>query len=93
MARTARGDYVAIDKEAVYYIRCRTNRTLVLQSHPELISELDDAQIARRWLSICPTLRRGDDLSDELSDEEIQALCDDPPGFLRSVGSSVISHG
>jgi hypothetical protein len=51
---------------------------LVLQSHPELLSGLDDAQIARRWLSICPTLRRGGALSDEPSEEEIQALCKDP---------------
>jgi hypothetical protein len=51
---------------------------LVLQSRPELLSALDDAQIARRWLSVCPTLRRGRALSDEPSEEEIRSLCDDP---------------
>jgi hypothetical protein len=123
MARTARSFYVAPDKNAVYFIRCRTNRLLilspdqagadagarrvryiedlirlyarhfaisvhahavtrceirlVLQSRPELIPALDDAEIARRWLSICPTLRRGGELSAEPSEEEIQALCKD----------------
>jgi hypothetical protein len=129
MARTARSNYISSDESAVCYIRCRTNRTLVLpahhpgadalkhrvvyiedlirlyaghfaisvhahavtrreirlvlQSHPELISDLDDAQIAHRWLSICPTLRRGSDLSAEPSDEEIQALCKDPPRIAQ----------
>jgi hypothetical protein len=124
MARTARSEYLSPDEEAVFYIRCRANRALllpahhshadavkhrveyieglirlyachfaisvhahavtrreirlVLQSRPELAAELDDAEIARRWLCICPTLRRGDVPSDEPSDEEIQALCQDP---------------
>ncbi|MGV2338874.1 MAG UNVERIFIED_CONTAM: hypothetical protein LVR18_34285 [Planctomycetaceae bacterium] len=124
MARTARSEYLSPDEEAVFYIRCRADRALllpahhshadavkhrveyieglirlyachfaisvhahavtrreirlVLQSRPELTAELDDAEIARRWLCICPTLRRGDVPSDEPSDEEIQALCQDP---------------
>lgn len=124
MARTARSEYLSPDEEAVFYIRCRANRALllpahhssadavnhrveyiedlirlyacnfaisvhahavtrreirlVLQSRPELTADLDDAEIARRWLCICPTLRRGDVPSDEPSDEEIQALCQDP---------------
>ncbi|MFM7058204.1 MAG: hypothetical protein ACKO2P_14895 [Planctomycetota bacterium] len=123
MARTARSDYFTADENAVLFIRCRANRSLisppdqadtnggnrrvvyiedlirlyachfaisvhahavthneirlVLQSRPELLSALDDAQIARRWLSVCPTLRRGRDLSDEPSEEEIRALCED----------------
>jgi hypothetical protein len=51
---------------------------LVLQSRPELLSAVDDAQIARRWLSACPTLRRGRSLSDEPSEKEIRALCENP---------------
>jgi hypothetical protein len=51
---------------------------LVLQSRPELLSALDDAQIARRWLSVCQTLRRGGALSDEPSEDEIRTLCEDP---------------
>ncbi|MGV2337875.1 MAG UNVERIFIED_CONTAM: hypothetical protein LVR18_28605 [Planctomycetaceae bacterium] len=51
---------------------------LVLQSRPELLSAVDDAQIARRWLSACPTLRRGRTLSDEPSEKEIRALCENP---------------
>jgi hypothetical protein len=50
---------------------------LVLQSRPELLSALDDAQIARRWLSVCATLRRGRAHSDEPSEEEIRTLCED----------------
>ncbi|MFM7832304.1 MAG: hypothetical protein ACKPJD_10960, partial [Planctomycetaceae bacterium] len=56
---------------------------LVLQSHPELLTDLDDAQIARRWLSVCPTLRRGRDLSAEPSEEEIRALCKDPCRIVK----------
>jgi hypothetical protein len=51
---------------------------LVLQSRPELLSAVDDAQIARRRLSACTTLRRGRALSDEPAEEEIRALCEKP---------------
>ncbi|MGV2335164.1 MAG UNVERIFIED_CONTAM: hypothetical protein LVR18_13980 [Planctomycetaceae bacterium] len=55
----------------------------VLQSRPELLSAVDDAQIVRRWLSACPTRRRGRALSDEHSEEEIRALLEDGQANLR----------
>ncbi|MGV2333386.1 MAG UNVERIFIED_CONTAM: hypothetical protein LVR18_04395 [Planctomycetaceae bacterium] len=66
---------------------------LVLQSRPELLSAVDDAQIARRWLSACPTLRRGRTLSDEPSEKRF-GLCAKTPAELRSSAtSSATSHG
>ncbi|MFM7056826.1 MAG: hypothetical protein ACKO2P_07870 [Planctomycetota bacterium] len=124
MARSARSAYVTPSETAVFYIRCRTKKSLipaknprgstldthrvqyiedlirlyaahfgiavhahavirheirlVLQSRPEVIQALDDTQIAMRWLSICPTLRRGRTQAPEPTEKEIADFCSDP---------------
>ncbi|MGV2334562.1 MAG UNVERIFIED_CONTAM: hypothetical protein LVR18_10765 [Planctomycetaceae bacterium] len=66
---------------------------LVLQSRPELLSAVDYAQIARRWLSACPTLRRCRAPSDEPSEEETRALHEKRPNCADSATNSATSHG
>lgn len=124
MARSARSAYVAPDENAIFFIRCRTTRALilppdqrgsaadthrvryiedlirhfashfgvavhahavtqremrlVLQSRPDVVAAMDDTQIARCWLSICPTLRRGRGRSGEPTEEEVLALRSNP---------------
>ncbi|MFM8477614.1 MAG: hypothetical protein ACKOEO_17665 [Planctomycetaceae bacterium] len=124
MARSLRSAYVDPRENAIFYIRCRTKKSLilppaqpgsdpdthrvryiedlirqyaglfgisvhahavmrrefriVLQSRPEVVLMLSDYEIARRWLSICPTLSRARTPSPEPAEEEIDLLCGQP---------------
>jgi len=51
---------------------------IVLQSRPDVVFMLSDHEIARRWLCICPTLRRGGTPSPEPTEEKIAVLCGQP---------------
>lgn len=51
---------------------------LVLAAHPSQVQSFDDTEVARRWLSLCPTLRHPKMRSCELTEEEILAFCSDP---------------
>jgi hypothetical protein len=50
---------------------------MVLRTHPGFTRTLDDLEIARRWLCLCPTLRRPKLRSVEPTTEEIVALSAD----------------
>lgn len=52
---------------------------LVLAAHPSQVQQLDDAEVARRWLSLCPTLRHPKLRSSEITENEILDFCSDPP--------------
>ncbi|MFM7057267.1 MAG: hypothetical protein ACKO2P_10135 [Planctomycetota bacterium] len=56
---------------------------LVLAAHPELVQHLDDTDVARRWLSLCPTLRAPALRSCELTDSEIRTLSEDLPRIAQ----------
>ena len=57
---------------------------LVLAAHPGLVQQLDDAEVAHRWLSLCPTLRHPELRSCEPTEEEILAFCSDPPRIAQT---------
>ncbi|MEY3174807.1 MAG: hypothetical protein RLZZ436_2721 [Planctomycetota bacterium] len=50
---------------------------LILEARPECVKELDDAEVARRWLKICPTLRPAKLRCCEPTEKEIAKLCAD----------------
>jgi hypothetical protein len=56
---------------------------LVLGTHPDVVQTLDDTEVARRWLSLCPTLRPLPLRSSEPTEEEIIAMCADSPNIAQ----------
>lgn len=48
---------------------------IVLKNHPDTVRQLDDAEVARRWLTLCPTVRQRHMRSREITRKEILALC------------------
>ena len=56
---------------------------LVLGTHPDVVQTLDDAEVARRWLMLCPTLRSTTPPSSEPAENEIIAMCADSPNIAQ----------
>ena len=50
---------------------------LVLRSRPDVVAEWDDAEVARRWLMLCPERRDKDGKSEEPSEFELNHICKD----------------
>lgn len=51
---------------------------LIVEARPDLVTAFDNAEVARRWLKICPSLRPKKLRSLEPTDPEILRLCADP---------------
>jgi len=66
---------------------------LVLGTHPHVVQTLDDAEVARRWLILCPTLRSTtpqsttpqstEPQSTEPTEHQIIAMCADTPNIAQ----------
>jgi len=50
---------------------------LVLRSRPDVVAEWDDAEIARRWLMLCPERRDTNGKPEEPSEFELNHICKD----------------
>jgi hypothetical protein len=55
----------------------------MLQPKPQLAQELSPEDVARRWLIICPSIRRHDAPFDRPSEKDICRLCEDPDRIDR----------
>ena len=55
----------------------------MLQPKPQLAQELSPEDVARRWLIICPSIRRHDAPFDQPSEKDICRLCEDPDRIDR----------
>lgn len=51
---------------------------LIIEARPDLVTDFNNAEVARRWLKICPSLRPKKLRSCEPTDQEILRLCADP---------------
>lgn len=49
----------------------------IIESRPDLVADFNNAEVARRWLKICPSLRPKKLRSCEPTDQEILKLCAD----------------
>src|SRR6185503_10379731 len=47
---------------------------LILRSRPDVVSTWSDAEVARRWLMLCPVRKTADGLPAEPSDPEIDSI-------------------
>lgn len=56
---------------------------LVLGTHPNVVQTLDDTEVARRWLILCPTLRPLALRSSEPTETEILAMCADSTNIAQ----------
>jgi hypothetical protein len=63
----------------------------MLETNPEFVQTLTDAEVAYRWLMLCPTCRKFASELNEPSQMDIQRLCDDSKKILslRSRLSSI----
>jgi hypothetical protein len=64
---------ISIHSHAVLHSELR----ILLQSHPDAARSLDDFEVARRWLNLCPSLRLRTLRSVEPTEKEIVALAAD----------------
>jgi hypothetical protein len=61
-----------------------TNNSLLqmLETNPEFVQSLPDADVAYRWLMLCPTCRKFASVLNEPSPKDIQRMCEDPKLIL-----------
>ena len=51
---------------------------LILRSRPDVVATWDDAQVARRWLMLCPVRKTADRQPEEPNEPEIDMIRNDP---------------
>ena len=51
---------------------------LILRSRPDVVATWDDAEVARRWLMLCPVRKTADRQPEEPNEPEIDMLRNDP---------------
>ncbi len=51
---------------------------LVLRSRPDVVAAWDDAEVARRWLMLCPKRKTADNRPEEPSESELDTIRRDP---------------
>ncbi|TVS12939.1 MAG: hypothetical protein EA424_22110, partial [Planctomycetaceae bacterium] len=51
---------------------------LVLRSRPDVVAIWDDAEVARRWLMLCPKRRTADNRPEEPNESELDTIRHDP---------------
>jgi hypothetical protein len=57
---------------------------LILRSRPDVVATWDDAEVARRWLMLCPKRRTSDKQPAEPTPEELQSILKNPAA-LREI--------
>ena len=51
---------------------------LILRSRPDVVSAWDDAEVARRWLLLCPLRKNGEGFAEEPNQMELNTILNDP---------------
>jgi hypothetical protein len=51
---------------------------LILRSRPDVVATWDDAEVARRWLMLCPVRKDPDGVADEPNEAELNFIRNDP---------------
>lgn len=56
---------------------------LILRNRPDVICEWSDAEVAKRWLMLCPLRKDSDGSPAEPTEAEIDSLCSDAPKIIE----------